>query len=85
MLDETRIKKLKTKWKVKSFGDEDKLEICQWIKENHQALEVDGVMVDATSANLIVTIAGKLNPQNREKFLGLDMARMGNIAWKLVQ
>ena len=59
------------------------LELIRKICKDHQAEKINGVLIDASSACLIVKIAEKLNPANRKKFLSLDANSMGHIAWKL--
>jgi len=44
----------------------------------------EGSMVmDANTARLITQIADAVNDKNRAMFLGMDLARMGTVAWKL--
>jgi hypothetical protein len=55
------------------------------VLERHQALEHEGVLIDAQTAGAIVTVHRALNPANRAKFEAMDAARAGAIAWKLVK
>lgn len=72
---------------------ESRMEVLRWISKEHQALFVfdeDGdrkhvVIVDASSAHLMVSIADKLNPENRKKFLDMPIAHAGVTAWRMVQ
>jgi hypothetical protein len=62
---------------------EDGLETIRKICKDHSAAKVNGMMIDAASACLIIQIADKLNPTNRKKFIGLPIATMGHIAWEM--
>lgn len=42
------------------------------------------LVMDVQTANVIVQVAGALNPTNRAKFLGMDLGAMATLAWKLV-
>lgn len=41
--------------------------VCERIVLNHQHEEYDGVLIDATTANAIVTVAAALSPENRAR------------------
>jgi hypothetical protein len=79
------------KWKDTAKGyklltkvsGEKLLEVLRYMVSEKMGAEVNGVFVDISSANLIVQIADKLNPQNRAKFLGLPVGAMGSMAWEL--
>ena len=49
-----------------------------------QYAKVDGCMVDLFSASAIVQVYDALNEANRAKFAGLDVRRMADIAFKLI-
>lgn len=40
-------------------------------------------VVDAATAGVIVAVADALNDTNRAKFLAMDLAMMGHVAWEL--
>lgn len=42
------------------------------------------IIIDAQSANAIKTVADNLNGVNRARFLGMNVAQMGQTAWKLL-
>lgn len=56
---------------------------CRIIVRAHQYEKIDGVIVDATTANLIVKVYDVLNETNALKFATLPTWRMVNLAWKL--
>lgn len=45
--------------------------------------KVDGVLVDMSTANLIISIYDKINPKNQAKFAAMPIGRMGQTAWKI--
>ena len=61
-----------------------KLETLKTIVADHQCAEVEGVLVDATTANLLVKVYEGLNETNKAKFAALPVAKMADLAWKLV-
>lgn len=62
------------------------LEACRYVKEHHQATRHRGRLIDAQTANVIVTVHDKLNLENQAKFAGLDdVRRMAALAWKMVK
>jgi hypothetical protein len=52
------------------------------IVRDHQAARVDGYLVDATTAALLVKVYEALKPANRELFGKPDLARLVDLAWK---
>lgn len=60
------------------------IEALRAIVTDHSAKVIDGVFVDAWTAKAIVTVYDALGEDNRAKFMGMDIARMGHTAWKLV-
>lgn len=54
------------------------------IVEEHQAARVEGKVVDATTANMLVSIHDALNEKNRAHFLALPLPKMVALGWKLV-
>lgn len=59
------------------------IEVLRYMAAENMAAEVNGVLIDMSSANLIVQIADKLNPKNRAKFIKLPVGMMANMAWEL--
>ena len=61
------------------------LEICRAIVKRHAAQMIDGVIVDAQTANAIVSVHDSLNAVNQAKYAGMkSVVRMGEVAWELV-
>lgn len=54
------------------------------IADNFSHDEIGGVLIDAQTANVILTVYNALSDQNKEKFLLLDINKMAQLAWKLV-
>lgn len=54
------------------------------VSERCQAEEVDGVLLDFTSARAIIAVYEKLSAENRAKMETLHVERAADIAWKLV-
>lgn len=55
------------------------------IVHNHQYAKIDGVRIDATSANMVVKVYEALNDENKAKYARLDAFKMVMIGWKLVK
>lgn len=64
---------------------QEKLTKLETIVSEHQACEIDGVLVDAFTANLLVRVHHAFSETNQAKFLSLPMPRMGAVAWLLVE
>ena len=62
-----------------------KLQQLRNIVKEHQAEEIEGVLVDATTANLLVKVYDGLNDRNQERFLEFPIDRMAEIAWRLTE
>ena len=65
-----------------------KMETIQTLRTSvheHQATEIDGVLVDATTANCITKVYDALNEDNRAKLASMPIVKMANICWELVK
>jgi hypothetical protein len=62
-----------------------KIETLKTIVADHQCAKVEGVLVDATTANVVVQVFDALNETNKAKFAALPVAKMANLAWKFVK
>jgi len=61
------------------------LEICRAIVKKHAAQMVDRVVVDAQTANAIISVYDNLNAANQAKYAAMkDVVRMGEIAWAVL-
>lgn len=54
------------------------------IVKNHQAKNIDGYMLDATTANMLKHLLENLQSANLEKFKALDIKKAVNVGWKLM-
>lgn len=55
------------------------------IVERHQYEKVDGVLLDATTANALMTVDRALSAANRERFRAMPLVQAVNVAWKLLK
>lgn len=62
-----------------------KLNKLRTIVKEHQAEEIEGVLVDATTASLLVKVHDALSDRNRERFLEFPLVKMTEIAWRLTE
>lgn len=62
----------------------EKIDLCRWIADNHQALQIDNVIVDAFSATAILLIFDKLNETNKMRFVEMPINKMGKKAINLI-
>lgn len=63
---------------------EEKIDTLRNIIKRKQFAKVDGTTVDLTTANAIITVYDKLNPQNKEKFARMPIPKMVSIVWKVL-
>ena len=52
---------------------------------SHTAREIDGVLLDAQTANLIVNVYEKLTEDQRAKLDALSLERVAALCWKLAK
>ena len=70
---------------VQTTDGEHFITLCRRIVDNHAALEIDGTIVDAWTAQAVVIVADSLNAKNRADFVARrTVIQMGSIAQKLV-
>lgn len=62
----------------------EKTETLRRIIENYQYEKIDGVIVDAMTADAIITIYDAVNETNKAKFIALPIEKMAKVAWQLV-
>ena len=63
----------------------DVIEVARRIVQNHQAEEVNGVLLDAFTASAIVQVFDGLNPANQQKLRSLgDVTEIAAIVWKVI-
>jgi hypothetical protein len=78
--DQVQLNEAKTKTSPK-----EKLEIIKRIVADHAYEKIDGTIIDATTANIILTVHDALGKANRVKFLGEPIERMADLAFKLTK
>ena len=73
---------------------QDRIEMCRRIVDTHSyekfrdADVLNGtnvVMMDATTAGMIITVYDALKPENQVKFISRPMIQMVDIGWQLVE
>lgn len=70
----------------KSEAKEHWIDVCKRIVKNHQYEEVDGVLVDATTASVIVKVFEALKEEkNILKFKSLSIQLAAKISWDMVK
>lgn len=55
------------------------------IIENQQYAKINGVMVDYTTANAIITVYNQLNERDKIEFAKLPIKKMAMTAWQMVR
>jgi len=63
----------------------DTIEVARRIVQNHQAEEVEGTLLDATTANMLVQVHDALSPNNQQKFTAMSLGEMVGIGWELLE
>lgn len=62
-----------------------KIDKFRQIVREHAMMKVDGVRVDAQSANAVITVYDSLRPDNQRKFAKFPVLKMCKIAWLLLK
>lgn len=60
------------------------LEKAHEVAKNHQAVVIEGHVLDAQTANLLIQVHGKLSPKPRAKFEALPLDAAARFAWRIV-
>lgn len=55
------------------------------IVREHQAARIDGYIVDAFTAQMLVKVYEALSPQNREKFGKPNLKRLVDLGWRVAR
>ena len=61
------------------------IEKCKQIVKEHQHQEIDGQIVDPTTASLLIKVYDSLGVVNKEKFKSCSINKAVSIAWRLVK
>jgi len=79
---------------LKDWSDEDlvfesvneaKIKDIEQVLKKRSAKKIDGMYMDMTTANAIMTVYKALNTSNRKKFEKLPLKKMVDVTWKLVK
>ncbi len=62
-----------------------RIEALRRIVADHAAARVDGYLVDALTANALVTVYAALSRESKERFGIPDLSRLVEFAWKRVR
>ena len=82
-LEPTRTRKHGTRVTKTKDGDEI-IAACRSIIANSQYAKINGHMVDTFTASAIIKIYDAVNETNQEKLKALPVARMAQIAFKML-
>ena len=63
----------------------DRIKAIQAVLDNSSYAKIDGMMIDLTTAHVIMTVYNALSDTNKTKFSGLKAGTMGSIAYKLIK
>lgn len=59
-------------------------EVCKRIVERHQYEELEGSIMDAQTAQLLVQVYERLSPSSQARFDSIPLPRLVKWAWSLV-
>jgi len=62
----------------------DREQKLRQIVANHQAELIEGILIDASTAHMLVKVLDALNQNNKARFLSLPIVTMAKVGWKLV-
>jgi len=66
----------------------EKIEKCREIVKEHQAMKIDGTLMDAFTASAVVQVYDALGDENKTNFEGVmekDIARATQIVWGVIE
>jgi len=66
-------------------GDPEIIASCREIVREHSMQEIDGVLVDAMTANMLCRVWDALGEANRAKFGALSLTRMVSVGWSCIK
>jgi len=61
------------------------IDTCRQVLVDRQYQTVDGMLLDAQTANAIVTVHDNLNATNRAKFLARPTPQVAHLAWSILE
>lgn len=62
-----------------------RIEKLRAILDGHTAAKIDGYLVDAFTASMLVQVYGALKPENQERFETLPLMALVEFGWKQVK
>ena len=62
-----------------------KIKDIEQVLKKKSAKQIDGMYMDMTTANAIMTVYKALNTRNKKKFEELPLKKMVDVTWKLVK
>ena len=69
----------------KLAAKEKRIDILRRIVDNHQQEKIEGVTVDALTANMLVTIHDALSSKSRAKFDRIPLKKLVDFGWSMVK
>ena len=70
---------------IKESVNEANIKDIEKVLKTRSAKKIDGMYMDMTTANAIMTVYKALNTSNRKKFEKLPLKKMVDVTWKLVK
>ena len=71
---------------IKSIrNNEANIKDIEQVLKKKSAKKIDGMYMDMTTANAIMTVYKALGQSNKKKFAKLPLKKMVSVAWKLVK
>jgi hypothetical protein len=70
---------------LKESVNEANMKDIEKVLKKRQAKKIDGMYMDMTTANAIMTVYKALNTTNKKKFAKLPLKKMVTVTWKLVK
>ena len=62
----------------------DTIVVLKQIVKDHQYQKIDGMVVDATTANAILQVYDNLSPKNQKKYAKMSLKKMSDLAWTIL-
>ena len=70
---------------IKKSTNEANIKDIEQVLKKKSAKKIDGMYMDMTTANAIMTVYKALNRSNKKKFEKLPLTKMVDVTWKLVR
>lgn len=69
---------------MESLEAGSRITVCRRILNDHHAEEIDGVLIDAQTANVMVKVWELFGPESRRQFETLNITRIAQFCWAQV-